>query len=125
MTGLTLDAGALIALDKNDRRVVVLLARVHEMSERLTVPATAFAQAIRRPSSQVRITRLIRHPSTDLVPLDGRDATAVGVLLAASGTRDITDAHVVISARRKGQPIVTSDPDDLAHLDPDARLIVV
>jgi hypothetical protein len=31
----------------------------------------------------------------------------------------------VICARRNAQPIVTSDPDDLAHLDPQARLIVV
>jgi hypothetical protein len=35
------------------------------------------------------------------------------------------DAHVVICARRAGQPIVTSDPDDLERLDASVRLIVV
>lgn len=34
----------------------------------------------------------------------------VGVLLAASRTADIADAHVVICARRHGEPIVTSAP---------------
>jgi predicted nucleic acid-binding protein len=125
MSGLTLDAGGLIALDKNDRRVIALLARARERRERVTVPATALAQAIRRPSTQVRITRLIRHAWTDLAFLDGKDATAVGVLLGVSRTQDIVDAHVVLCARRKGQPVVTSDPDDLRRLDPMVRVVVV
>jgi hypothetical protein len=40
--------------------------------------------------------RLFRQPTTDVVALDRVDATNVGRLLAASGTSDITDAHVVI-----------------------------
>ena len=48
MPGVTLDAGGLIALDRNDRRVVVLLARARETGARVTIPATALAQAIRR-----------------------------------------------------------------------------
>ena len=31
MAGVTLDSGALIVLDRNDRRVVSLLARAHEI----------------------------------------------------------------------------------------------
>jgi hypothetical protein len=53
------------------------------------------------------------------------DATSVGRLLAASGTADIADAHVVICARRSGQPVVTSDPADLGALDPAIRLIAL
>jgi hypothetical protein len=49
----------------------------------------------------------------------------VGILLAATRTTDVVDAHVVICARRNAEAIVTSDPDDLARLDPRARLIVV
>lgn len=123
MSGVTLDAGALIALDRDDRRVIALLARAAELGERVTVPATALAQAIRRPSRQVRLARLVRQPSTDLRALDGMDATSVGLLLAASRTSDIVDAHVVVCARRAGQAIVTSDPGDLARLDPAARLL--
>jgi hypothetical protein len=66
---------------------------------------------------------LVRQPTTDVVPLDRVDATNVGRLLAASGTTDITDAHVVVCARRSQQDVVTSDPDDLRLLDPSLRLI--
>jgi hypothetical protein len=59
------------------------------------------------------------------MPLDGPDATSVGMLLAASRTSDIVDAHVVVCARRASQAIVTSDRRDLGRLDPGARLIVV
>jgi hypothetical protein len=123
MPGVTLDAGGLIALDRDDRRVVVLLARARETGTRVTVPASALAQAIRRPDRQVRLARLIRQPATDVVSLGRVDATNVGRLLAASGTSDITDAHVVICARRAGQPVVTSDPGDLRQLDPALKLI--
>jgi predicted nucleic acid-binding protein len=125
MPGVTLDAGGLIALDRDDRSVVVLLARARETGALVTVPAPALAQAIRRPERQVRLSRLIRQPGTDVIALDRVDATHVGRLLAASGTSDIADAHVVICARRAGQPVVTSDPSDLRQLDPALRLIAL
>jgi|SRR6516162_7320041 hypothetical protein len=125
MPGVTLDAGGLIALDRNDRRVVVLMARARETGARVTVPATALAQAIRRPDRQARLARLVRQPTTDVADLDRVDATNVGRLLAASGTSDIADAHVVICARRSDQPVVTSDPSDLRALDPALRLITL
>ncbi len=125
MSGVTFDAGGLIALDRDDRRVIALLARAVEIGAKVTIPATALAQAMRKPAQQARLSRLIRQPSTDLAVLDGSDATTVGILLAASRTADIADAHVVICARRKGEPIVTSDPEDLRRLDPEASLIVV
>lgn len=125
MPGVTLDAGGMIALDRNDRRVVVLLARARETGARVTVPATALAQAVRRPDRQVRLARLIRQPTTDVVDLGRVDATNVGRLLAASGTSDIVGAHVVICTRRSGQHVVTSDPGDLRQLDPDVRLTVI
>jgi hypothetical protein len=123
--GATFDAGGLIGLDRNDRRVIVLVARAAETGARITVPATALAQAIRRPERQLRLARLIRQPTTDVVALDRVDATSVGRLLAASGTSDVVDAHVVICARRSRQNIVTSDPDDLTRLDPTAQLIIL
>jgi hypothetical protein len=123
--GATLDAGGLIGLDRNDRRAIVLVARAAETGARITVPATALAQAIRRPERQVRLARLLRQPTTDIVGLDRVDATSVGRLLAASGTSDVVDAHVVICALRSRQSIVTSDPDDLTRLDPAAQLIVL
>jgi hypothetical protein len=125
MPGVTFDAGGLIALDRNDRRVVVLLARARETGARITVPATALAQAVRRPEQQVGLARLVRQPTTDVTDLDRVDATNVGRLLAASKTSDIVDAHVVICARRTGQYVVTSDPGDLRLLDPAIPLITI
>ena len=125
MPGVTLDAGGLIALDRDDRRVVVLLARARETGARVTVPASALAQAIRWPDRQARLSRLIRQPTTEVVSLDRVDATNVGRLLAASGTSDISDAHVVVCARRADQPVVTSDPGDLRQLDSALRLITL
>ncbi len=125
MPGVTLDAGALIAIDRGDRRVLVLLARARETGAAVTIPATVLAQAIRRPERQARLARLIRQPATDLVSLDHVDATSTGRLLAASGTSDIADAHAVICARRAGQPVITSDAGDLRALDPAISLITI
>jgi predicted nucleic acid-binding protein len=125
VNGITLDAGGLIALDRNDRRVIALLARAHELGALVVVPATALAQAMRKPAKQARLSRLVRQPTTRVEALDALDATRVGVLLAASGTKDIADAHVVVCARRYSQSVVTSDPRDLRKLDPEARLIAV
>jgi hypothetical protein len=125
MAGVTLDAGGLIAVDRNDRQVTVLLARAAEIRARVTIPASALAQAIRRPERQVRLARLVRQPTTDVIPLDRVDATNVGRLLAASGTADVVDAHVVVCARRAHQRVVTSDPDDLRRLDPTIEIVRV
>ena len=67
--GVTLDAGALIALDRDDRRVVALLARAQETSAHVTIPATALAQAVRNPARQARLARLVRQPATHVVAL--------------------------------------------------------
>lgn len=123
--GVTLDAGALIALDRDDRRVFALLARAQETSARVTIPATALAQAVRNPARQARLARLVRQPTTEVVALDRLDASGVGRILAASGTADVVDAHVVLCARRTGQAVATSDPDDLHHLDPTLILVLV
>jgi predicted nucleic acid-binding protein len=125
MAGVTMDAGGLIALDRNDRRVVALLARAREVGARITIPATALAQAVRQPERQVRLARMIRQPTTDVVPLDRVDATNVGRLLAVSATTDVVDAHVVICARRSGQQVVTSDAGDLMRLDPGIEVVIV
>ncbi len=125
MRGITFDAGGLIALDRNDRRVVALIARAAERGLRITIPATALAQAMRNPARQARLSRLIRQAGTDLIVLDGPGATAVGLLLARSATADIVDAHVVVCAQRAGQAVITSDSADLRRIAPGLQLLVV
>ena len=59
MNGLTLDAGALIALDRDDRRVVVLLARASQTGTRITVPASR-ARAVHPPTGAAGSPRASR-----------------------------------------------------------------
>jgi len=125
VSGITFDAGGLIAVDRSDRRILALLARARERGMRLTIPATALAQVMRNPARQARLSRLARQADTDLIALDGPDATAVGLLLARTGTTDIVDAHVVICARRAGQAVATSDPVDLRRISAGLSLVVV
>ncbi|MCY3607926.1 MAG: PIN domain-containing protein [Acidimicrobiaceae bacterium] len=107
----------MIAFERGSRKVVALLARARETDAAITIPSTALAQTIRKPERQVRLARLLRSPGASVVRLDRADAVGVGRLLAASGTADIADAHVIVCARRAGQRVVTSDPDDLRQLD--------
>ena len=125
VNGITFDAGGLIALDRNDRRVLTLLARAAERGARVTIPATALAQALRSPARQARLSRLIRQAGTDVIALNGPDATAVGLLLARTATADIARAHVVVCAQRAGQAVVTSDAGDLRRIAPGLQLVIV
>src|SRR6185312_323193 len=111
------------AFERGNRQIIALLARAAETGARITVPATVLAQVVRRPERQVGLVRLARQPTTDVIALDRVDATHVGRLLAASGTADVVDAHVVVCANRARQRVVTSDPNDLARLDPRLQLL--
>lgn len=125
VNGITFDAGGLIALERNDRRVFSILSTALEDGGRIIVPATALAQVIRNPARQVRLWRMIQFEKTEVVPLNGSHAQAVGALLARTGTSDIVDAHVVICAQTAGYAVITSDPLDLRRLDPKLRVIAV
>lgn len=125
VNGIVFDAGGLIALERNDRRVLLTLDAALEKKGRIIVPATALAQVIRNPARQVRLWRMIQFERTEVIPLDGSHAQAVGALLGQTGTADITDAHVVICAQITGYAVVTSDPLDLKRLEPKLRLIPV
>ncbi len=92
---------------------------------RITIPATALAQVMRNPAAQTRLSRLIRQADTDLIALDGPDATAVGLVLARTATADIVDAQVVVCARRAGQALATSDPAVLQRISRGLYLIIV
>ncbi len=118
---IALDAGALIALETHRGRALI---RLWERDKRsLVLSAGALAQAWRDPRRQVTLSRLIRHEQVEICPLDAATAKACGQLLGARSTSDVIDAHVVLTAlEKRASVIVTSDPDDLAHLNPKAEL---
>lgn len=125
MSGLTLDTGALIALERGNRVAVAVLQRAIAAKVDIALPTTVIAQAIRDPAKQVALNILIRASVTDIVDLDHPTAVAVGRMLAVSGTSDITDAHVAITATSRNHAIATSDSGDLAALAPNCKLIEV
>lgn len=124
-TGLTLDTGALLALERGDARVRALLQRAPERRLALAVPAGVVAQAWRGGPRQVRVARLLGDPLVEVPPLDDAMARAVGLLCGRSGHADVVDVHVALHARDQGHRVVTSDPNDLLAVDPGLQLIVV
>ena len=118
--GVTLDAGALIALEKGDRRMIALLQQAVRKRVCLHVPAGVMGQVWRNGARQVTLARFFRSVGVRLEPLDEELARACGELCGAAGTADVIDASVVISARKHGGAILTSDPSDLYKLDPRA-----
>jgi hypothetical protein len=120
-----LDAGALIALDRGDRRMIALLRRALAQGRTFRVPAGVVAQAWRDGRGQVTLARFLRSHEVEVIPLDEQLARSCGELCGAANASDIIDASVVILARQKRDPIVTSDPNDLRRLDPAAQIITV
>lgn len=122
---VTLDAGALIAFERNDRSVVAVIARAIEHRLRLAVPAGVVGQTWRDGRRQVALVRLLRSEIVEVEALDDKRARAAGQLCGVTGTADVIDASVVLCAKARGQAVMTSDVDDLRRLDPDLRLIPV
>lgn len=123
--GITLDTGALIALDRGDKRMIALLRQALAQGLTFRVPSGVLAQAWRDGRTQVTLARFVRSDEVQVLPLDNQLARLCGELCRASNTSDVIDASVVIVARERRDRIVTSDPDDLRHLDPAAAIIQV
>ena len=123
--GLTLDAGALIALERSSQKLTALLDLVAGVGRPVAIPAAALAQAWRASPRQHRLAVLLADDGVEVVVLDMQAALEVGALLANSGTGDVVDASVVLAATERGYWVVTSDAADLRHLDPSLGTIEV
>jgi hypothetical protein len=122
MRGVTLDAGALIAVEKNDRRVVIALRVAVDSQVSIVVPAGVVGQVWRDGSRQVRVARLLGSTRVSIEPLDDVRARAAGQLCGATHTKDVIDASVVLGAKARGDRVFTSDVEELRLLDPDVEL---
>ena len=123
--GIVLDAGALIALDRGDKRMIALLQRGLVQGRAFRVPAGVVGQVWRDGRFQVTLARFLRSEEVAIIPLDEQLARSCGELCGATNSPDVIDASVVIIARERRDPIVTSDPNDLRRLDPAAQIIPV
>ena len=125
VSGLTLDSGALIAYERAARRVVLLLDGAVDFQLPIAIPAGVLGQTWRDGRRQVRLARFLAQPEIEIEILDDLRAREAGQLCGVRGTSDVIDASVILCAKARGHRIITSDPDDLAKLDPTAELIVI
>jgi hypothetical protein len=122
-----LDAGALIALERNDRKLWAVLKLAAFEASDVIVPAAALAQVWRGTPSQALLHKALRNcviASFDAV------VRAVGELCGRTKTADVCDAHVAIVAATRGDVLYTSEPGDLRRLivacrAPGARVPVI
>lgn len=113
MNRLVLDAGALIALERDDRPTWGRLARLLEREGDVVTHAGIVGQVWRAPTRQVRLARALKF--IDVQPLTIELAKSSGVLLAATKTSDVHDACLALLCE-PGDSILTGDVDDLASL---------
>jgi len=122
MTNVVYAAGALVAAERNDRRLWADHRVRLEAGVVPVVPAPVVAQVSRSPR-QAQLRRLLR--GCEVLALDEPMAHAVGRLLGRAGTSDVVDATVVTLAITKQAQIVTSDRDDVPQLVDAARARLV
>lgn len=120
---VVLDAGALVAFERNDRRIRRLIELAAEHAGSVHVPAAVIAQVWRDGARQARLARLVKSGLLDVRNLDLDEARAAGSLCGATETADVVDASVALLARRHRAVVITSDPDDLLRLDADLPLV--
>jgi hypothetical protein len=111
--GLMLDAGALIAIDRGDRRMLALLEEARRARLPISVTAPVVGQAWRDGGTQARLASFLKQSTVDVTPFGVTDGRAVGELATMCGHTDVVDVHVVLIAMQRAQTVVTSDPLDI------------
>jgi len=110
---LVLDAGGLIAIDRQDRAVGAMLRVVQQERLPVRTSAAVVAQVWRSGARQANLARVLA--GVDTVPLDSRIGRSVGEVLARSRTADVVDGHLglIVGA---DDIVLTSDPDDIKKI---------
>lgn len=122
---LTLDAGALIAIERGDSTVRSMVDQALADGRAIHVVPGVLAQVWRGGPRQARLAAFVDQSEVTLGILDPDTAKAVGVLIGLTGHADVVDVHVALHARLHGHAVMTSDPDDIRAVDPSLTLIEV
>ena len=121
---ITLDTGALIALERRRQRMTDVIARARAREDTIIVPQVVLTEWWRgRSDWRLKILAMVI-----VEPLTDARAKLAGEPLAHVPGSSAIDALVMASAASRGDAVFTSDPDDLERLRlffPTVRVLVV
>jgi predicted nucleic acid-binding protein len=109
---ITFDTGALVAIERRDRRMLAFLTDLYQRGARITVPTCVVGEwwrGQRGPVARVLDAVVIEELTLSLAKLAG--ATMAAVRGAA-----LVDTVVVASAAQRGDLVLTGDLGDLARI---------
>jgi len=107
------DTGALVAAERRSPDFLALHDELTAARIRPIVTVVVLAQAW-RGGPQHQISKILK--ACDILPDDERTGRAAGLACALSGTADVVDAIVVVTAVRYQSSVVTSDHGDLTRI---------
>ncbi len=114
MTALILDAGALIAIDSNDRAMFAKLKVAQKFGMELRTTGIIIAQVWRDSNArQANLARMLN--AIDVRAVDSKLGREAGILLGKARLSDPADATIVAVANT-GDRIMTSDSHDIGQL---------
>jgi hypothetical protein len=111
---VVLDAGALLAIERGDRKVLAVVRDERAEGRWPVTHAGVIGQVWRGGGGhQARLARVLR--GMDIRAIDEDLGRRAGVLLGRAARSDVIDAALVLIAS-DGDEIYTADPDDLRDL---------
>ena len=119
---LILDAGALIAIDRRDRRVGAMLRVAQRDGLSVRSSAAVVAQVWRDRARQAPLAMMLR--GIQILSIDEIVGKQVGELLGRTKSSDIVDGHVALMAAT-GDVVATLDPGDIERLLDTRRIATV
>ncbi|MGH3722047.1 MAG: hypothetical protein ACRDRI_25035 [Pseudonocardiaceae bacterium] len=121
--GKVVDPSALVAYVRGSVAMDSWLAVAKELGIVLYVPALAVIEVrtvcVVYPNTDTLLSRLLDHPSVIHSELSSAEALKVIRLLDESRAWDGIAGHVILVARQRGWPALTSDPGRLQRIAPD------
>ena len=108
------DAGALIAIDSDDRRMWLMHRTALAEGREIIIPAIVLGQVWRDGRKQVRLGQVVR--ACEIEPTDLETAKAAGMLCGQARTSDVVDATVMVTALAHHAIIITSDHKDMTQI---------
>ncbi len=109
---ITLDTGALVAIERRDRKMLAFMTLALQRGSRITVPSCVVGEwwrGQRGPAARVLDAVIVEPLTLALAKLAGE---AMAMIRGAT----LVDTVVVASAAQRGDLVITGDFDDLSRI---------